>query len=827
MTLEQDYLGKVAITAEEHNSSSSYDELVLTSDSEHRNVYISRKPVPVGVELTDSRYWKLILSFDDELMQSYHAFVLESINKIDTLTRQYQNKFVTLDNLYNDAVNRYNTVVNKYNTLINKYNNLLNEYNRINAVYARLTTEANSISEQYNYVNQELNKVKQLLEYCASKFRKQEESGGGNSGTIIDPSDTCLCKIAESLAAIGDGINTLSDSIGKIAAEGITLNQGKGFQNLGDPTEEHGGGGSDIDPNNPNNVQIEILADDFDRYGNTTVGIAVSSNKNPIDSIKVYKNGGLITSVTDGIGTEDNPWYRTVAAKHRDVILVQVSQDGKTFVKELTVLDPAREGKPDDWDPDNPDSVVIGISASDWVNGRNTAKVRVTAAVDSVTSISIKSNGTEIINVGPQEVPYETTFQITDPTTVHVDVVSSGTTISAEKTFKDPNGSGAADYDPENPRNVQIEFTEGEWNNGKSNIGISVDSNDEQVDEIIIKKNGEIVYQGTNVTCPFSDSIEVSDGDTIEVSVTAGGKTVVKSQEFKDPYGSGSGRPDYDPNNPHNVQLGLTAGSWNNGKCRITATVSSADKNVDSVAITFNGETILSSDNVATQDVFTHEFFVTTGGTVVLTAIEMGKAFTRELTVHDSSYDPNNPHNVNIEITNGAFDDNNNTTVNTKVTADDGIFDTIVVSVNGEPKYTQNNIASLNYSFDASDGDVIEVTATMDGKLFEESLTLHNTGGGGSTEHVLYIGSGSSYTDAIKSANVRDWSNTNKEYLFTVEHEGDKVYVVSDTDTAAEINNITMSLFGFPFNKSVNGNYTIWTSKNKYKAGTYPIEFNK
>lgn len=59
MKLNVDKLGKVAITVEKnyHSVSKAYDRLVIVEERNTYTTYISRRPVPVGKQLSDREYW--------------------------------------------------------------------------------------------------------------------------------------------------------------------------------------------------------------------------------------------------------------------------------------------------------------------------------------------------------------------------------------------------------------------------------------------------------------------------------------------------------------------------------------------------------------------------------------------------------------------------------------------------------------------------------------------------------------------------------------------------------------------------------------------------
>ena len=59
MKLAKENLGKVSVTVEKayHSVDKEYDKLVVVEEEGQFRTFISRKPVPVGTELTDREFW--------------------------------------------------------------------------------------------------------------------------------------------------------------------------------------------------------------------------------------------------------------------------------------------------------------------------------------------------------------------------------------------------------------------------------------------------------------------------------------------------------------------------------------------------------------------------------------------------------------------------------------------------------------------------------------------------------------------------------------------------------------------------------------------------
>ena len=69
-----DYLGNIGIVVEDWDINNSYRPRTITTDYSSWISYISRKPVPPGIELTNLEYWKPITRLEAELAFNYEKF---------------------------------------------------------------------------------------------------------------------------------------------------------------------------------------------------------------------------------------------------------------------------------------------------------------------------------------------------------------------------------------------------------------------------------------------------------------------------------------------------------------------------------------------------------------------------------------------------------------------------------------------------------------------------------------------------------------------------------------------------------------------------------
>ena len=89
-----DYLGKVAITPEgDYDANKDYDRLCLVLDKTNYISYISKKPVPKGIPLSDTSYWMMFTILKEEILLDYNKFVELYGDKLSELDVIVKNAF--------------------------------------------------------------------------------------------------------------------------------------------------------------------------------------------------------------------------------------------------------------------------------------------------------------------------------------------------------------------------------------------------------------------------------------------------------------------------------------------------------------------------------------------------------------------------------------------------------------------------------------------------------------------------------------------------------------------------------------------------------------
>lgn len=108
MQLQKENLGKVAITIEEGywDINKDYDKLTIVEKEGTFGTFISRKPVPAGVTLTDRKYWIPFSSLKEEILLDYNAFIAK----------------------YNDIIEEINNTLDEHTSIIDEHTSIIDEH---------------------------------------------------------------------------------------------------------------------------------------------------------------------------------------------------------------------------------------------------------------------------------------------------------------------------------------------------------------------------------------------------------------------------------------------------------------------------------------------------------------------------------------------------------------------------------------------------------------------------------------------------------------------------------------------------------------------------
>ena len=120
MEVVKQNLGKVAITVDKNywDINRYYDRLVIVEVKNEYRTYISRKPVPAGVFITNREFWIPFSSLKEELVANFNAFV-NKVNGNETIILQIldnQRSFEQLIAQLQNNINVLNARISSINT---------------------------------------------------------------------------------------------------------------------------------------------------------------------------------------------------------------------------------------------------------------------------------------------------------------------------------------------------------------------------------------------------------------------------------------------------------------------------------------------------------------------------------------------------------------------------------------------------------------------------------------------------------------------------------------------------------------------------------------
>lgn len=174
---------------------------------------------------------------------------------------------------------------------------------------------------------------------------------------------------------------------------------------------------------------------------------------------------------------------------------------------------------------------------------------------------------------------------------------------------------------------------------------------------------------------------------------------------------------------------------------------------------------------------------------------------------------------VQITISPDGFFSNEAAVVNIAATAGYGLFDFVKVYFDGEKVLEKTSIKTFSESLTIGKTTIIKVEAQVLGKLYtyEKTVTMASD---------FFIGAGTTYEDVYNPQYTRPYDgNPTGQYTINIE-EGQRIIIILPTSDVFKIEQIEMNDFNIPMDTTTFGIYTIYTSLNTYKAGTYTIDIN-
>lgn len=174
---------------------------------------------------------------------------------------------------------------------------------------------------------------------------------------------------------------------------------------------------------------------------------------------------------------------------------------------------------------------------------------------------------------------------------------------------------------------------------------------------------------------------------------------------------------------------------------------------------------------------------------------------------------------VQITISPDSFFSNEAAIVNIVATANYGLFDFIKIYFDGVKVLEKTSIKTFSEDLTIGKTTTIKVEAQVLGKLYsyEKTVTIASD---------FFIGAGATYEDIYNLQYTRPYDG-NPTGSYTVEiEEGQRIIIILPTADVSKIEQIEMNDFNIPMDTTTFGIYTVYTSLNTYKAGTYTIDIN-
>lgn len=153
MQLQIDKLGKVSITVEQNywDINKDYDKLTVVEKEGIFGTYISRKPVPAGIVLTNREYWIPFSSLKEDIVLDYNSF---------------KDKYgIELSNIKNDIIDIYSKINDSNNNDIGENVNVSNKHIKylgtfdslekalLKAASSEIINDKNAVIIPFNYNN--------------------------------------------------------------------------------------------------------------------------------------------------------------------------------------------------------------------------------------------------------------------------------------------------------------------------------------------------------------------------------------------------------------------------------------------------------------------------------------------------------------------------------------------------------------------------------------------------------------------------------------------------------------------------------------------------
>lgn len=171
------------------NKEKAYENLIFV-DNEGLT-YASRKPVPAGVEITNTEYWSEGISFNaqvETMRQECLRALRDSNNALSSFENEINGKFdIMLNNARKDVNDYLESSLSTINTDVTEINNKIEEMvTNANTKISNMETKVNSkLQETDDNVKSYLNQVKNLINQKGTILNLSCNIPAGYEGNIV------------------------------------------------------------------------------------------------------------------------------------------------------------------------------------------------------------------------------------------------------------------------------------------------------------------------------------------------------------------------------------------------------------------------------------------------------------------------------------------------------------------------------------------------------------------------------------------------------------------------------------------------------------------
>lgn len=154
---------------------------------------------------------------------------------------------------------------------------------------------------------------------------------------------------------------------------------------------------------------------------------------------------------------------------------------------------------------------------------------------------------------------------------------------------------------------------------------------------------------------------------------------------------------------------------------------------------------------------------------------------------------------------------------------EDSVFSHITVYINDIVVAEGDNQSFFEWDTIINGSSVVRCEATIKGMKYTAEKTIEYI-------RAFYVGAGSTFTDVIKDENMVSLDDSFRASCDVTFKDNDHLFIIMDSSLRGQFIRADMNSFEIPFTESTevvdNIEYSVFTSNNTYRAGTYNIDIN-